>query len=106
MLGRGALADPRLPRRIAGVLGLAPCPPEGEAALPFDWQPPLRRLGELTAALDPSNVDAVVLRLKQWLKIASSYGDFKAFDTVKRALTVEELLAGLADGPRPQITHR
>ena len=95
MLGRGALADPRLPRRIAGVLDLAPCPPEGDDALPFDWEPPLRRLGELTAQLDPSNVGAVVLRLKQWLKIASSYGDFKAFDTVKRAVTVEELLAGL-----------
>ena len=96
MLGRGALADPRLPRRVAGALGLAPCVPDGDDAVPFDWVPPLRRLGELTRLLDPENERGVVLRLKQWLKIAHLHGGFTEFDAIKRAATVEELFATLA----------
>jgi hypothetical protein len=37
----------------------------------------------------------VLCRLKQWLKIASFYGDFPAFDQIKRADSVSELLAGV-----------
>eukprot|EP01136_Pigoraptor_vietnamica_P004575 Opistho-1_new@35039 len=43
MLGRGALADPRLPRQAAAALGLAPAVPAGEAARPVDWPAELGR---------------------------------------------------------------
>jgi tRNA-dihydrouridine synthase C len=33
--------------------------------------------------------------MKQWLKLAATFGEFTRFDAVKRAGSVEELLAGL-----------
>jgi len=96
MLGRGALADPRLPRRIAAELGLIAPDAEADPNVAFDWIPPLLRLQELTALIDPGAVRSVLLRWKQWLNIASQHGNFTAFDLVKRATTVEEVLAILS----------
>lgn len=103
MLGRGALANPFLSHQIAVELGM----PKNQQALlsagaepapntPLDWHPYLCRL---IAASEP-NGDApplppryLVSRLKQWLRIAALCGNFDAFDTIKRAETVDELFA-------------
>lgn len=97
MLGRGALADPRLPCQAARELGLAPGDAEAGADAPFDWLPPLRRLVALTEALDGVRTPQMVCRLKQWLNIARLRDNFGAFDAVKRTRTVEELFAALED---------
>jgi tRNA-dihydrouridine synthase C len=84
MLGRGALADPRLAPDVAAELGLRPA--GGGAPLVADWPARLRGLIE---------ADKHVGRLKQWLKMAATVGTFERFDAVKRAESVEELFAAL-----------
>ena len=100
MLGRGALADPRLPCAAARALGLAPGEPDITPNAPFDWLPPLRRLVALTELLDGRLTPQMVCRLKQWLNIARHRGTFTAFESVKRARTLEEMFAVLGD-PTP-----
>jgi tRNA-dihydrouridine synthase C len=97
MLGRGAIADPRLPRRVAAELGLVPPDPEPEAAI--DWPMHLRRLIVHTERLEGAAGAKTLCRLKQWLKIAEVNGDFTAFDSVKRTTTIDELLVGLTGTP-------
>ena len=97
MLGRGALADPRLSRRVAAELGIASGPPAASDG-PIDWPAHLSRLVEWSRRYGGHSPDGTVRRLKQWLHLAARYGDFGRFDAVKRALTLDELLAGFA-GP-------
>jgi tRNA-dihydrouridine synthase C len=92
MLGRGALADPHLARRVAADLGLAP---SAELPAPVDWAAELRRLGDWTPGFFDQRPDRAVLRLKQWLRIASACGMFAHFDAVKRARTPDEVFAVL-----------
>ena len=93
MLGRGALADPRLARRVAAELGLAPRADEREP--PFDWPAQLRSLVEWSHRFEMMQSEKNVSRLKQWLRLASQFGGFTRFDAVKRAATVGELFAAL-----------
>lgn len=94
MLGRGALADPRLAHWVAAELGLAPAP--GAELGAFDWSPPLRSLVAWTARFhDDARPHKTLCRLKQWLKTAATVGTFARFDAVKRAASVEELFAAL-----------
>lgn len=95
MLGRGALANPRLPAQIARELGMRSESRATEDA-PFDWLPPLRRLVEFTQAHHGPTAPMLVGRLKQWLKLASRFGDFTGFEAIKGTRTVEELFAGLS----------
>jgi tRNA-dihydrouridine synthase len=97
MMGRGALADPLLPRRIAAELGVAANEPELSAA-EMEWRPLLQRLVHYTELIHGHAPRLVLGRLKQWLKLASAYGNFAAFDAVKRAGTVEELFSALEFG--------
>ncbi|MBX9579697.1 MAG: tRNA-dihydrouridine synthase family protein [Gemmataceae bacterium] len=97
MIGRGALADPRLPRRVAAALGLMP--PDPDAGRPIDWPAELRRLADRMSAAVAGRPDRVVHRLKQWLSLAARFGTFAGFDAVKRAATVGELFAGLVGRP-------
>lgn len=93
MLGRGAIADPRLPGRIAHDLGLpAPETAPGPDSL-NDWIVRLRRLVDLSAGFERRSSGKMVFRLKQWLRLASSHGSFPAFEAVKHAASVEELFA-------------
>ncbi|MFM8273303.1 MAG: tRNA dihydrouridine synthase [Gemmata sp.] len=93
MLGRGALANPRLSHQVAAELGLAP---RAEAACgPVDWREHLRRLVEWSHRFELTRSDKGVSRLKQWLRLAAQFGDFAHFDRVKRAATVSELFAAL-----------
>jgi tRNA-dihydrouridine synthase C len=94
MLGRGALADPLLARRVAAELGLRPVEPEN--VLPAtDWPGQLRHLIEWSQRYNQSRADKHVGRLKQWLKMAATVGTFARFDAIKRAGSVEELFAAL-----------
>ena len=90
MLGRGALADPRLARRIAAELGLVPA---AEPVGPIDWDYELRRLSEWTPGIFDGPPAKAVLRLKQWLRLAAAYGTFPLFDRVKRAASPAEVFA-------------
>jgi tRNA-dihydrouridine synthase C len=93
MLGRGALADPHLARGVAADLGLVPPVPERHP--PTDWATQLRRLGDWTPGFFDQRPDRAVLRLKQWLRMASACGTFAHFDAVKRARTPDEVFAVL-----------
>jgi tRNA-dihydrouridine synthase C len=92
MLGRGALADPRLPRLAAAELGLVAAVPADETPRPVDWPERLRRLVWWAGQFPGFRPEGMVRRLKQWLAMAARHGDFAAFEAVKRAATVEELL--------------
>jgi tRNA-dihydrouridine synthase C len=96
MLGRGALADPRLARRVAAELGLVPG--AGVAEPELDWPARLRQLLAHTPANAAATPGQAVSRLKQWLRLAATRGTFTRFDAVKRTRTVEELFASLAAG--------
>lgn len=87
MLGRCALADPSLSHRVAAELGLAPL----GVAPEVDWIPLFDRLLHFTALYGQTASARNVLRLKQWLSLASRFGRFAHFDLVKRAADVEEL---------------
>ena len=71
---------------------------EHEAEPPIDWAAPLRRLVEWMQRLDDAPPYKIVMRLKQWLKMASIHGSFSRFPVICRAMTVEELFAGLQPG--------
>ncbi|MFN8608417.1 MAG: tRNA-dihydrouridine synthase family protein [Vulcanimicrobiota bacterium] len=88
MLGRSALADPRLPGLVAGELGL-------EAPVQaLDWPALLRGLVRHSQGLPPSGT---LTRLKQWIRIASRYGRFAHFDRLKRSTSLDEFFAILDD---------
>jgi tRNA-dihydrouridine synthase C len=97
MLGRGALCNPGLSHAVASELGITP------AAPPADLVGLMRRLVYWTDALGHDHRGGVVRRLKQWLKTAQTHGGFRGFDRVKRAATVDELFAALAE-PAPTMT--
>ena len=96
MLGRGAVADPTLARRCAVELGIAPASP-GDAERVGDWGPPLRRLACLTERIEGRMSPRIVCRWKQWLKLAEQHGGFTDFEAVKRAETMEDVLAALRE---------
>jgi tRNA-dihydrouridine synthase C len=89
MLGRGALADPRLARRVAAQLGLVPPVPETDG--PINWSAELNCLCEWTPGFDAIPPERAALRLKQWLRMAAAYGTFDRFDAVKRARSPGEV---------------
>jgi tRNA-dihydrouridine synthase C len=94
MLGRGALANPGLARRVAVELGLAASGPVGV----IDWPAQLRRLIAWTPGYERQRPDRAVHRFKQWLKMAAMCGEFRGFDLVKRARDPRELFELLAPG--------
>lgn len=108
MLGRGALADPRLPRRVAVELGLAPPLPADEEAHPVDWAEELRRLVAWVGRFPGASSQGTVRRLKQWLSLAARHGGFAGFEAVKRTETVDALLAvvGAAREESPRTPQR
>lgn len=89
MIGRGALANPALSHRIARELGL----PHGSES--FDWIPLLESLVQHTIPFRDRVESRVVARMKQWLKLASNYGDFQHFDAIKHCSKPDEFFAAL-----------
>jgi tRNA-dihydrouridine synthase C len=96
MLGRGALADPRLAPRVAAELGLAVRAPEAVV----DWPDQLTRLAEWSRRVGGQGPDKTVHKMKQWLSLAAKFGGFMHFDAVKRATSAEELLTNLRAAQR------
>ncbi len=91
MLGRGALANPRLSHQVARELGLI-------AELPvefYDWATLLRRFVLWNEAFRSTSPRFLLARVKHWLNIAGHHGNFDGFETVKRAESVEEIFAFL-----------
>ena len=99
MLGRCAVADPTLPAQIAGELGLTCHEPTVDGTGNTDWARMLSKLEWYSRAYGQMSSVHLLCRLKQWLSMASRFGSFRGFDALKRATTVEELLAGLAYTP-------
>jgi tRNA-dihydrouridine synthase C len=89
MLGRGAMADPGLSRRVAAELGLAVGPVERA----IDWAVELDLMSKWVPDFFATRPDRAVLRMKQWLRMAAAYGTFTAFDAVKRATSPAEVFA-------------
>ena len=91
MVGRGALAMPGLARQISVNLGLEPT-----AGSDFEsWNTQLSRLIFWCDQFHPGTERRTLARLKQWLNIAYRHGSLDAFQRVKRADSVKELMAGL-----------
>lgn len=95
MIGRGALANPRLSHQIAYELGIGPACREQLPGDDFDWTPHLRRLVDFTELFEGHAPRLVLGRLKQWLSLAGRHGDFTGFEAVKRAESIEELFAAI-----------
>jgi len=91
MLGRGGLANPHLPLQAAQELGLIAGPLQICENTRIDWVPRLRRLVHYTDFFEGKTSGRTLHRLKQWLALAAKFGDFTAFDSIKRAQSVEEL---------------
>jgi tRNA-dihydrouridine synthase C len=87
MLGRGAVADPYLAGRVAAELGLPGGRPDAPGTI--DWPVWLRQFLEYS----PHSGPGAVRRLKQWLRMAATFGSFAGFDAIKRTTSVEELFA-------------
>jgi tRNA-dihydrouridine synthase C len=96
MLGRGALASPDLPRLIAAELGLLPVEPGSMGIMAKDWPILLQRLVGWSRHYGRQSSEQTARKLKQWLKMAAVYGNFGAFERLKAAATVEEMMALLA----------
>jgi len=97
MLGRSALANPLMQGMVARELGL-PAP-----VLSLDWTAHLQGLVRHSQGLPASGT---LTRLKQWIRIASRYGEFAHFDALKRSQSVDEFFEILErETARPLIGH-
>lgn len=94
MLGRGALADPSLPLRIAAELGIVPASASETAfgAEAARWLPLLDRFAELTGPR-PDRSAHLTRRIKQWVRMAGLHRPLPWFETLKRATSVDETFA-------------
>ncbi len=90
MIGRGALANPHLAHQIAKELGL----PYSSSSSKVEWDKAMTSFVRFSDEVGMPR-DVILMRLKQWSKIAKLYGDFSAFDEVKHATTIEEFFVNL-----------
>lgn len=93
MLGRGALANPALPLLIAAEMGLIrPGESDSQKTWEYKWPKLLRRLECWRHHYGFHSTEQTARKLKQWLRMAAVHGTFDAFDRVKAAATVEEMM--------------
>lgn len=85
MIGRGALADPVLPHRIASSLGL-----NSGQVIDVNWVRLFRRFSEYSISQEGGSSVKSHLRLKQWASIAHKFGDFPFFNELKLTKTLDE----------------
>jgi tRNA-dihydrouridine synthase C len=86
MVGRGALARPHLPGEIARELGLPHQP-----TISLDWPELFANLANLYPGADR----LILMRLKQWMKIAHAHGDFPWFDVLKLSTDWRQVVSSL-----------
>jgi tRNA-dihydrouridine synthase C len=89
MLGRGALADPTLPGRVAAELGLANGLPES------DWPARILSYANWCRHYGRDAEHRLAARIKQWLALAARHGSFERFDDIKRLRTASDMLTAL-----------
>ena len=94
MIGRAALANPQLPHQITQALGLKP-----SGLLPeTNWPTLLRELLHYSETFQgPANPKSLN-RIKQWLAIASRFGDFPHFTELKRIQDIPRFFETLETG--------
>lgn len=97
MIGRGALANPDLPYQIARELGRDPGEWDG------DWPGLLRALDAEVVRFSETIKTRTLFRAKQWLSLASKFGDFDRFDEVKTCASFEGLLELLEAAQEPPM---
>lgn len=98
MIGRSALSNPSLPYQISRSLQISRGPePE------WNWGDLLRELVRYTDLHKGPAIAQSPTRLKQWLKLAANFGEFKNFEAVKMAKSAFELLDSL--GRAELATH-
>ena len=97
MLGRGALANPRLSHQIARELGLFANGRVTTHDTGIDWPPYLRGLIRHMENAHGESTRHSVCRLKQWLNLARLYGSFTEFGLIKHARSVDEIFAILGE---------
>lgn len=85
MIGRSALANPLLPHLAARELGL-----DGNPKAETNWVPLLKTFLGYLEPPEPKMPHRRLMKLKQWMKIASNFGDFTHFDEIKQAMTTDE----------------
>jgi hypothetical protein len=112
MIGRSALADPWLARRISRELGIE----SAAATLPDPrdlaaWLPLLRRFVVLSARYsdrDTADGKYCTRRVKQWLRYSETTWKTPWFSRVKRTESLPELFAALDEAVtfRPLATDR
>jgi len=83
MIGRGAMANPELPGQIARALGLSHRP-----VLSSEWHGLFSALADLYPGADK----LILMRLKQWMKLAHLHGTFPMFDRLKLATDWREIV--------------
>ncbi len=94
MLGRGALADPSLPHRIAASLGF-----DTGADLEVDWRELFQKFSSFVLLQESGSSQRAHLRLKQWASIAHKFGDFPHFDELKLTKSLEEFFERMDVAP-------
>jgi tRNA-dihydrouridine synthase C len=92
MLGRGALANPALPRMVACELGLLPAETVLEETCENEWPELVTRFVRWCRHYGVYGSERTARKLKQWLRLAAVHASFEAFEKVKRAATVEEIV--------------
>ena len=93
MLGRGALADPRLAKQVAIELGIAGGELGQELMQEIDWPAQMQSLVDWTEKLHIASAEQTIRRLKQWLNIVAKFGQFTQFDAIKRTQSLDEFFA-------------
>jgi tRNA-dihydrouridine synthase C len=100
MIGRSGLANPELPRLIALELGL-PIPTSRD----LSWLHLFQRYLHYSDLFGEANTRRPLFRIKQWMKMASLYGDFPHFDFLKQTQSLEEIFDYLENcGPSAVLT--
>lgn len=92
MLGRSAMANPSLSYAVAQELGISSQPVPS-----VDWVSLLRAHVRWSEHFGYGVPRLMLLRLKQWLAMASKFGDFAHFDALKRAQNIEEFFSQLEE---------
>lgn len=93
MIGRSALANPKLPYQIANELGLR------SGQIPeTDWIALLWGLLKWSEYYRESIRPSSLKRLKQWMNLAHLHGDFRHFDAIKRLENLDEFFDVLTAG--------
>lgn len=92
MIGRGALANPKLAPQIAHALGILPQSPTAYPEAE-EWKTLLHRFLEISDPLKGNNPQYSLRRVKQWMRYVAMKKPFEGFDELKRLESPEELPA-------------